>query len=118
MFSRVIILLNKTRKQFKDQSQSYSWKQPILKIIILLSVLIFSTFFQIIAVGLGAVSFVWNYSSLFYDFLNCLGILIFSILVMCLYHPSFDFFNRNQSEQDTTTNTNTNTYTQTSQSKV
>ncbi|EFC35723.1 predicted protein [Naegleria gruberi] len=113
VFSRVIILLNKTRKQFKDQSQSYSWKQPILKIIILLSVLIFSTFFQIIAVGLGAVSFVWNYSSLFYDFLNCLGILIFSILVMCLYHPSFDFFNRNQSEQDTTTtNTNTtNTYT-------
>ena len=95
----VLSIINQSRKKFKDQT-NYSWKQPIVKIVILQAIMIFSCFIQIIAIGFGVVISAWNNSALIYDFLNNLGVLIFSILVLCLYHPSFDFFkNENVSNE-------------------
>ena len=95
-----IQVLRVIRKNAARENRKMS-NQPFVKVIVLQGALILCALFQIVAVGFGALSAISNPMSLVYDFLNSLGILIFTILTLCLYHPTFNLFNNHSTKSNT-----------------
>ncbi|KAG2370717.1 hypothetical protein C9374_002877 [Naegleria lovaniensis] len=88
---KVLQVINSNRsKHIKNNSQM---KRAFIKVVILQVTLTLSALLQIIAVAFGAVISEWKYFSLFYLVLNNLGILIFAVVALALYHPIFHFGN-------------------------
>ncbi|KAG2386025.1 hypothetical protein C9374_003174 [Naegleria lovaniensis] len=88
-FNIVSISVLKIIKQRSSQLNRKKSQTPLLKVIALQTGLTLCAFIQVVAMGCSAVMTEWVYMKLFYYFLNCLGILLFTTLILPLYHPLF-----------------------------
>ncbi|KAG2378558.1 hypothetical protein C9374_008197 [Naegleria lovaniensis] len=77
----------------KHQHNNSQTKQAFIKVVVLQITLTLCAFLQIIAMGFGAVIVEWKYFHWFYLILNNLGVLLFAVVSLALYHPIFHFKN-------------------------
>ncbi|KAG2388362.1 hypothetical protein C9374_000526 [Naegleria lovaniensis] len=73
-----------TQSENKEKS-----RRPIIKVMILQACLVCCALLQIVAVGCAIGLYDWIYLTLFYAFVNSLGILLFACVSIALYHPIF-----------------------------